>query len=236
MKKALIGLASLALSGVFSIAAHAQQAYKGQICMGPNTGRSAPDKSQVQCDVARAKRGAKYVFVNFPDKAVYQIEGAKKPKPLAGRNVVLIGTLDKAAGTIHVSEIYAALPPKVTQAKTVYIDCDACPRGLAVAWRAAFEELSDWGRFDIVPDRMKADLVVLISGNPYLGDYVTRDGPDTRPVHIEITYMNIVDPKTGASLWGDWKEWGSFLVAKATKNMVVEFKHQLLIEETAGKT
>jgi len=234
MKKAFIGVAVCALSSVFSFTAHAQQAYKGQICLGTAAGKDA-SQSQPQCAVAHVKRGDKYVFVNSQDKTVYQIDG-KKPKAFAGRNVVLIGTLDKAAATIHVSEIYGALPPKITQAKTVYIDCDACPRGMAVAWRTAFEELTEWGKYDIVPDPMKADLILILSANPYLGDYATRDGPDKRPVHVDITYMNIVDPHSGANLWGDWKQLGSFLVSRATKDLIVEFKHQLLIQEVAGKT
>ena len=52
-------------------------------------------------------------------------------------------------------------------------------------------------------NRRKADLIFLFSANSYLGDYGTRDGPDTRPVHVDITFMNVVDPHTGESLWGD---------------------------------
>ena len=126
----------------------------------------------------------------------------------AGRTVVVVGSLDRRAGTIDITDMYQALPPKVMRAKSVYIDCDV-RRAMAAAWRAAFEALSDWGRFDILPDPMKADLILVVSANPYLGDYVTRDRPDQRPVDIKITYMNVVDPHTGQSLWGDWKELGS---------------------------
>ena len=34
------------------------------------------------------------------------------------------------------------------------------------------------------------------------------------------TYMNLVDPKTGESLWGDSKQLGSWLVPKVTKDLV----------------
>jgi hypothetical protein len=78
--------------------------------------------------------------------------------------------------------------------------------------------------------------MLVISANPYLGDYVTRDGPDTRPVAIKITYMDVVDPHTGESMWSDYKEWGSFLVSKAAKDLIVEFKHELGLEQSAGKT
>jgi len=144
--------------------------------------------------------------------------------------------LDEATGTIHVDNMFRALPPKVTQAKSVYIDCDACPRGMAAAWRAAFQKLSDWGRFDILPDPKKADLIFLFSANPYLGDYVTRDGPDKRVVFIKITYMDVVDPHTGTSLWDDSREWGSWRVASATEDMIGELRHELELEEGAGKS
>jgi hypothetical protein len=196
------------------------------------------DKSQAtaQCTDAHAKRGAKYVLSNLENKTVYQLDGHQKPKTLAGNDVVVIGTLDKATGTIDVADMFRALPPKVTRAKSVYIDCDACPRGMAVAWLAAFQELVDWGRFDIVPDPRKADLVFLFSANPYLGDYVTRDGPDKRPVSVDITYMDVVDPNTGESFWDDSKQWGAFFVARATKDLIGEFKEELEMEEIAGKS
>jgi hypothetical protein len=127
--------------------------------------------------------------------------------------------------------MFRTLPTLVTRAKSVYIDCDACPRGMAVAWMAAFQELTSWGRFDVVPDSHRADLILLISANPYLGDFVTRDGPDKRPVRVDITYMDVVDPRTGRSFWADSKQWGALLVARATKDLIGEFKQQLEIEE-----
>jgi hypothetical protein len=107
---------------------------------------------------------------------------------------------------------------------------------MAAAWLAAFEGLTDWGRFDITPDPRKADLIFLFSANPYLGDYVTRDGPDKRPVAVDITYMDVVDPKTGESYWNDSKQWGAFFVARATKDLIAEFKQQLEIEERVPRS
>lgn len=232
-RKLLYAAAALFLSGVFSPAAHGQQIMKGQICAAPSG--STPDPSKVQCNVAHPKKGNRLVFLNLQDKAVYQIEG-KKTNSFAGTTVLVIGSVDRRAGTIHISDIYHAMPPKVARAKTLYIDCDACPRAMASAWRAAFDALSEWGRFDITPDPMKADLVLIVSANPYLGDYATRDGPDKRPVYIEITYMNVVDPHTGESFWGDWKRMGSWLVTRATKDLVNEFRDQMKLEDAAAKT
>jgi hypothetical protein len=235
-EKSRIVVGAGVLCATFGLAAHAQQIMRGQICEGP--GEPAPNspKSQVVCEIDELKRGDHFVFVNSEDQAVYQIDDGRKPKPFAGRNVVVIGKVDRRANTIAISDIFQALSPVVTKAKTIYIDCDACPRGMAAAWRAAFDALSDWGRFDILPDPMHADLILMVSANPYLGDYVTRDGPDQRPVHVEITYMNLVNPKTGASLWGDSKQLGSWLVPRATKDLINELQEQLKIEESVPKT
>jgi hypothetical protein len=236
IKKPLIGVGACVLSAVFSLAAHGQQLFKGQICLGPKGSAAASDKSQVQCDVPRVKRGDHFVFVNLADQAVYEIDGRKNPRPFAGLKVIVVGSLDKRAGTVDITDMYQALSPKVMSAKSVYIDCDACPRAMAGAWRAAFDSLSEWGRFDILPDPMKADLILVVSANPYLGDYLTRDGPDKRPVNIATTYMNVVDPHTGESLWGDSKELGSWLVARSTKDLVNEFRDELKLDESVGKT
>jgi hypothetical protein len=119
------------------------------------------------------------------------------------------------------------LPPEIMQAKAVYVFCDACPRAMAAAKTTALDELSDWGHFKVVRDPKEADLIFLFSGNQYLGDYLTRDGPDTRPVHIEITYLDIVDPRTGESLWSDTRRWGSWMVPRATRSLIEELRLQL---------
>jgi hypothetical protein len=235
MTKRFIGVVAWVFLGALGLAAQGEQIFKGKICWVPGERAAVLGESQAaaQCTDARAKRGAKYVLSNPESKTVYQLNGHQKPKVLAGNDVVVIGTLDRATGTIDVADMFRALPPKVTRAKTAYIDCDACPRGMAAAWLAAFQELTDWGRFDITPDPRKADLIFLFSANPYLGDYVTRDGPDKRPVSVDITYMDVVDPNTGESFWDDSRQWGALFVARATKDLIEEFREELKIEERA---
>jgi hypothetical protein len=118
------------------------------------------------------------------------------------------------------------VPAKIMHANTVYIEC-VCPRGLAAARQSAVQELENWGRFQITEDPRQADLVFLFSGNPYLGDYLTRDGPDTRPVAIKNTIMTVIDPMTGATVWTDTREWGSWRVAGAAKDLIVELRQQM---------
>jgi len=118
------------------------------------------------------------------------------------------------------------LPAKIMQASSVFVDC-VCPRALAAAQEAALHELQSWGRFTISEDRRRADLVFLFSGNPYLGDYLTRDGPDKRPVAIQSTIMTVIDPNTGNTLWTDSRRWGSWRVKGATKDLIEELRQQM---------
>jgi hypothetical protein len=118
------------------------------------------------------------------------------------------------------------LPGKILQANSVYVDC-VCPRGLAVAQETALSQLRVWGRFQIAENHREADLVFLFSGNPYLGDYITRDGPDNRPVAIESTIMTVIDPSTGQTLWTDSRHSGSWRVSSATKDLIEELRDEM---------
>jgi hypothetical protein len=118
------------------------------------------------------------------------------------------------------------LPAKIMQADSVYVDC-VCPRALGEARGTALAELQSWGRFKLSEDRRHTDLVILFSGNPYLGDYVTRDGPDTRYVAIEFTIMTVIDPNTGQTLWTDSRRWGSWRIKGATKDLIKELREQM---------
>jgi hypothetical protein len=126
-----------------------------------------------------------------------------------------------AANTEH-----PRLPAKITEANSVYVDCD-CPRELAAAREAALHQLEDWGRFQLAENHRQADLIFLFSGNPYLGDYITRDGPDKRPVKIESTIMTVIDPITGQSLWTDSRQWGAWRAKGAAKDLIDELHHQM---------
>jgi hypothetical protein len=140
--------------------------------------------------------------------------------------VILFSTAGLVSSTPAKKTEHPVLPAKIMQANSVYVDC-VCPRALASAQETALHELQTWGRFQISQDRRQTDLVMLFSGNPYLGDYVTRDGPDKRPVAIEFTIMTVIDPKTGQTLWTDSRRWGSWRVRGATKDLISELREQM---------
>jgi hypothetical protein len=234
MAKTIIGVAAYLFLGALSLSAQGQQLFKGDICLGPE-GRTPiveNGESKLPCLIAHPKRGAKYILFNPENKITYHLDNREKAEAFAGNNVFVSGILDEKTSTIHIIEVIRALSSKITQAKSVYIDCSACPRAMANAWSAAFQALSEWGRFDITPDPKKADLIMLFGANPYNGDYLTRDGPDTRPVYIKTTYMDVIDPGTGKSLWNDSRVYGSWFVAEATRDLFVEFKQQMAVGES----
>jgi len=119
---------------------------------------------------------------------------------------------------------------RIKHADSVTIDCSACPRALANAGKTARQELTSWDRFRIVNDPKKADLIFMFSSNPYLGDYLTRKGPDERPVRIESTIMTVIDPRTGETLWSDSRRWGSLRVAGATRDLIGELRGEMEAE------
>jgi hypothetical protein len=232
-QNAVFGVLACMLFSAAGLRAQNLQMFKGQIarcaCAEPSQHEDTPHKGAAlalcaaPCDNDRSK----FVLNDAKNKIVYQLDKQRKSKSFAGEYVAVTGTLDKSTGTIYVSEIVRALPPKVIAAKTVAIYCQPCPRGLAAARRMAFEQLLDWPRFEIVPNPDKADLILMFSANPYLGDYITRERPDERRVSVDITYMTVVDPNTGDALWSDSKQSGSMLVGRATKDLIAEFRQQL---------
>jgi hypothetical protein len=240
MVSAILAFAACVLFTSVSLRAQGEQIFKGQItrcsCAGLDQQAATSDKGGIltPCPTATCVNArAKYVLIDTQNKATYQLDKQRKSKAFVGEYVMVMGTLDKSSGTIQVDQVVRALPPKVTAAKSVFIYCDACPRGMAKAKLAAVEELAGWNHFNVLADPKNADLILIFSANPYLGDYVTRDGPDKRPASVDITYMDVVDPRSGEDLWGDSRQWGSMLVSKATKSLISEFRERLE-EESSG--
>jgi hypothetical protein len=119
---------------------------------------------------------------------------------------------------------------KVKKATSAAIDCSDCPRSLANAGKAAKQALAVWDRFRLVDDAKQADILFILSGNPYIGDYLTRKGPDERPVRIDSTFVTVIDPRTGEELWSDSRNWGSWRVSGATKALIEELRGDLEAE------
>jgi hypothetical protein len=216
----LLGVLVCAPLGGSSLPAEREQVFKGQVIQCSCAGAQAAAGCPEPCP----KGSAKVLLVDSKSNVAYQFDREDLPKRYVTRNVLVIGIVDRGSHTIRVNNVIPDVDAKIRRAKTLAIVCDACPRAMSKTSAAAYEQLVGWGRFRMVPDPKSAELVMLISANPYLGDYVTRDGPDKRIVHIEVVYMNILDPRTGESLWGDSQRVGSWFVVSATKDLVDELR------------
>ena len=134
------------------------------------------------------------------------------------------------------------LPPQILSAKTIYIDNQS---GAAKLADRAYEQLTKWGRWQVVSDRQKADLILLLSTRQYNGGYTTsttgriddngniNTTSDATPVSVGYTYITVVDPKTGDNLWSDSKRWGNLYTGfhSATKGLVDELMKRIGEEE-----
>jgi hypothetical protein len=120
----------------------------------------------------------------------------------------------------------SALSPKILSAKSVYFDNQT---GVTAVGDKALLRLKKWGRFQIVQDRRQADLIMLLSADPYKGGYVITSGGQTGTIgkdgHIDQDQvpnylplapvrdvcLTVIDPKTGENLWSDSHHWGGLL-------------------------
>ena len=64
--------------------------------------------TEKQCTLGCIKMGGKFVLFNPTTKSVYQLDDQEKPMQFAGEKVKVMGTLDKATKTIHVTDIKGA--------------------------------------------------------------------------------------------------------------------------------
>jgi len=114
---------------------------------------------------------------------------------------------------------------RIQSAKSVYFEDKT---GVDAVGNKALAQLKRWGRFQIVKDRKQADLIFILSADPYKGGYIIASGGQTGTVengHIDedrvpnynkqapvrYVFLTVLDPKTGDTLWSDSHRWGGLL-------------------------
>jgi hypothetical protein len=137
-----------------------------------------------------------------------------------------------------------AKSPKILSAKTVYFDDRT---GVDPVRAAAVAQLKKWGRFQIVQDKRLADLIFLLSADPYNGGYIIFAGGQTgtvdasghvqegrvpnynRRAPVRDAYLTVIDPKTGQNLWSDSHVWGGLLTGanSAGERLVKKLQKQI---------
>ena len=118
-----------------------------------------------------------------------------------------------------------AQSPRILSAKTV---CFVNKTGSDAVGKNALAQLKKWGKFQLVADRKEADLVFLLSADPYRGGNIifasgqtgtVENGEateDTVPNYnkqspTRYAYLTVVDTKNGDNLWSDKRLWGGLL-------------------------
>jgi hypothetical protein len=116
-----------------------------------------------------------------------------------------------------------AQSPQILTAKTIYFDNQT---GSDAVGNKALAQLKKWGKFRVVQDRKQADLIFLLSADPYRGGNIIFAGGQTGSVDsggqinqdkvpnynkqspTRYTYLTVIDPKTGVNLWNAEHLWG----------------------------
>jgi hypothetical protein len=114
---------------------------------------------------------------------------------------------------------------RILSVKTVYFDNQT---GYDAVGTNARAQLKKWGKFQLVTDRKQADVIFLLSADPYKGGNVTFASGQTGSVEnshatedavpnynkqspTRYAYLTVIDPKTGDNLWSDKHLWGGLL-------------------------
>jgi len=133
---------------------------------------------------------------------------------------------------------------RILLAKTVYF---ANQTGSDAVGKSTIAELKKWGQFRLTTERKGADLIFLLSADPYRGGNIIysggqtgtvgRDGTieeDPVPNHNKLSptryaYLTVIDSKSGEALWKDSHLWGGLLTGRnsAGSRMVRKLKVKL---------
>jgi hypothetical protein len=115
---------------------------------------------------------------------------------------------------------------RILSAKTVYFENKT---GSHAVGKNALAQLRKWRKFVVVPNAESADLIFLLTADPYRGGNIILSGGQTGNVdnqgHIEEdrvpdynkqsptrdAYLTVIDTKTGESLWSHSHVWGGAL-------------------------
>jgi hypothetical protein len=133
---------------------------------------------------------------------------------------ILLAVLVALAGTpCFAGKTHAPLPEKILNAKTVFIE----NHGGAYIADDAYDELKKWGRYEIVTDRSKADLILQFAvdqGSTTSGTTSVYHPPDDKnwggtwshgTTHSSSTsymHLTLLDSKTGEGLYADTRPMG----------------------------
>jgi outer membrane protein assembly factor BamB len=154
---------------------------------------------------------------------------------------LVVGILFLCAQTaIGGEKIYAPLPDKVVAAKTVFFINES---GTARFGDDLYRQIKAWNRWDVVGDREKADLVLVLSPSDTVPVVITTSSATVAGQSASGTTMTaagnmqtqhwhlyVLDARTGQNLWRAdasmggklWRSWGSI-----AKSLLTDIQQRL---------
>ncbi len=126
------------------------------------------------------------------------------------------------------SQKQMAKSPKLQAAKTIYFEDHTGADAVAAATIA---QLKKWGRFQVVKDKKDADVIFVLTADPYHGGEVLLASGQTGTVNdkgnvqedripnynvqalTRDAYLSVIDAKSGDRLWSESHVWGGVLTA-----------------------
>lgn len=109
----------------------------------------------------------------------------------------------------------------------------------------ALAQLKKWGKYQIVQDQKHADLIFLLSLDPYRGGGINSKSPPSGDLDdgdissgkgpkwnqqkpTRYAYLTVIDPKTGEGLWSAEHIWGGLLTGfnSVGERLVKELENQ----------
>jgi TonB family protein len=170
--------------------------------------------------------------------------------PIHLSTICLVGSLLTASWTQAQQEITNS--QAIVSAKTIYFEDKS---GVDAVGKRASAELGKWGRFQIVADRTKADLIIALSTDPEEERNLIVSGGQTasidpqghvqedsvptynklEPVHY--AFLIVVDARTGEKLWSASQRWGGLLNGfdSVGERLVKELEKQTLAAEQRSR-
>jgi hypothetical protein len=122
-------------------------------------------------------------------------------------------------------EKYAPLPEKVVRAKTVFYVNDTSSSRFG---DDLFQELKKWNRWQMIGDRTRADLILVLSQRDHIEGTIATATATTNgnsayatglsvPIKSSSWHIFLIDPTNGETLWVSshtlggrlWQSWGS---------------------------
>ncbi|HKM67893.1 MAG TPA: energy transducer TonB [Candidatus Acidoferrum sp.] len=153
-------------------------------------------------------------------------------------------------GSAH-GQIEIANPAVIARAKTIYFEDKS---GVDAVGQRVLTELAKWGRFQVVKDRKRADLILVLETDPDQGGDLILAGGQTATIDpgghvaedpipnynkqapVHYAFLSVVDAQSGRVLWSDSHRWGGLLTGfnSVGERLVKEFEQREQVAERAA--